>query len=75
MDINFLNIIDDYERLVKTQVKIPLDNSVIIDFTFKKNHLPHLLGLNKLVDIPILLDYSNKKKSPNLIPLYISIAD
>ncbi len=63
MDINFLNIIDDYERLVKTQVKIPLDNSVIIDFTFKKNHLPHLLGLNKLVDIPILLDYSNKKKS------------
>lgn len=63
MSINFLNIIDDYERLVKTEVKIPLDDCMIINFKFQSNHLPHLLGLNKLVDIPILLDYSNKKKS------------
>lgn len=63
MSINFLNIIDDYERLVKTEVKIPLDDFMLIDFIFKPNHLPHLLGLNKLVDIPILLDYKNKKKT------------
>lgn len=62
MNVNFLNIIDDYERLVKTEVKIPLDESIVINFVFRPNHLPHLLGLNKLVDIPILLDYKNKKK-------------
>lgn len=61
MKINFLNIIDDYEKLVKTEVKIPLNESMVINFIFKQNHLPHLLGLNKLVDIPILLDYKNKK--------------
>lgn len=63
MDINFLNIIYDYEKIVKTKVKIPLDNDKVIDFKFERNNLPHLLGLNKLVDIPILLDFSNKKKS------------
>ncbi|MGL4989557.1 MAG: PBECR4 domain-containing protein [Sarcina sp.] len=62
MNINFLNIIDDYERLVKTEVKIPLEEEIIINFIFKPNHLPHLLGLNRLVDIPILLDYKNQKK-------------
>lgn len=73
MNVNFLNIIDDYERLVKTEVKIPLDESIVINFVFRPNHLPHLLGLNKLVDIPILLDYKNKKKTA--IEIYNGIRD
>lgn len=57
--------------MAKTQVKIPLDIGEVIDFEFKTNDLPHLLGLNKLIDIPVLLAYSNKKKSAQEI--YIGI--
>jgi hypothetical protein len=73
MDVNFLNIILDYEKLVNTQVKIHLDNNEIINFKFKINNLPHLLGLNKLVDIPKLLDYHNEKVSAK--DIYIGIKD
>lgn len=52
------NIIADYEKLIKTNIQIPLNNGDIIRFTFKPQDLPHLLGLQHLVDNPILFEYS-----------------
>jgi hypothetical protein len=75
MDVNFLDIISDYEKLVKTQVRIPMNTGDIINFEFKPSHLPHLLGLNKLLDIPVLLDYSNKKRSAYEIYMGIKNGD
>lgn len=57
------HIIDDYEKLVKTDIKIPLSNGDIIHFTFHPQDLPHLLGLQHLVDNPILFEYSEKRLS------------
>jgi hypothetical protein len=57
------NIIQDYEKLIKTNIQIPLSNGDIINFSFHKSDLPHLLGLQHLTDIPILFEYSEKRLS------------
>lgn len=57
------NIIADYEKLIKTNIQIPLSNGDTIKFTFNPQDLPHLLGLQHLVDNPILFEYSEKRLS------------
>lgn len=57
------NIIEDYESLINTTIKIPLDNGDIIKFSFKPQDLPHLLGLQYLVDNPVLFEYSQERLS------------
>lgn len=57
------NIITDYEKIVKTDIQIPLSNGDVIKFMFKPQDLPHLLGLQHLVDIPVLFEYSEKRLS------------
>lgn len=54
---------EDYEKLIKTKIKIPLDNGDIIQFEFRKQDLPHLLGLQHLDDIQILFEYKEKRIS------------
>lgn len=57
------DIIRDYEKLVKTNIQIPLSNGDTIKFTFNPQDLPHLLGLQYLVDNPVLFEYSEKRLS------------
>ena len=57
------DIILDYAKLIKTNIQIPLSNNDIIKFTFQPQDLPHLLGLQHLVDNPILFEYSQKRLS------------
>ncbi|MDD4729923.1 MAG: PBECR4 domain-containing protein [Dysgonamonadaceae bacterium] len=57
------DIIDDYENLIKTRITIPIDNGDIIKFTFQPQSLPHLLGLQYLVDNPVLFEYSQNRLS------------
>lgn len=57
------DIVKDYEILVKLDIQIPLDNGDVIKFTFQPQNLPHLLGLQHLVDIPVLFEYSEKRLS------------
>lgn len=58
-------IIDDYESLIHTKIKILLNNGDVINFTFQKEDLPHLLGLQHLIDIPILSKYNRKQLNAN----------
>ena len=57
------NVIADYEKLIKTNIQIPLSNGDIMKFSFNPQDLPHLLGLQHLVDNPILFEYSEKRLS------------
>lgn len=59
----FRKIIDDYENLIRTKITIPLDNGDTIKFAFHPQDLPHLLGLQHLVDNPILFEYSQERLS------------
>ena len=53
--------IQNYEILINTDIKIPLDNGDLIKFTFRPQDLPHLLGLQYLVDIPVLFEYKERR--------------
>lgn len=44
-------------------IQIPLSNGEIINFSFKPQDLPHLIGLQYLVDIQVLFEYSEKRLS------------
>jgi len=57
------NIIADYEKIIKTNIQIPLSNGDIIKFAFNPQDLPHLIGLQYLVDNPVLFEYSEKRLS------------
>lgn len=57
------DIIADYEKLIKTNIQIPLSNGDTIKFAFNPQDLPHLLGLQYLVDNPILFEYKEKRIS------------
>lgn len=59
MSLNIQSIIDEYCKIINTKYLIPLNNADIIEFTFKGSNLPHLLGLQYFVDIPIFEKYSN----------------
>jgi hypothetical protein len=67
LGINFEKTIKEYCDLINIKYTISLCNNEKIDFTFKGEHLPHLMGLNHLVDIPILEKYSNNEVSANYI--------
>ena len=43
------NIIADYEKLIKTNIQIPLSNNDIIKFSFNPQDLLHLLRLGALI--------------------------
>lgn len=57
------DIIADYEKLIKTNIQIPLSNGDTIKFAFNPQDLSHLLGLQYLVDNPILFEYKEKRIS------------
>lgn len=57
------NIIEDYEKLIKTSIQIPLSNGDCIKFVFNPQDLPHLLGLQHLVDNQYLFEYNEKRLS------------
>lgn len=60
---NIAVTISDYENIIGTSVFVHLSNDDYIQFKFKENQLPHLLGLQHLVDVPILNKYQDKKVS------------
>lgn len=64
---NIQLIIDEYCKIINTKYRIHLNNDDIIDFTFKGENLPHLLGLQHLVDIPIFEKYSDKTVTASYI--------
>lgn len=59
MLINIEAIIEGYFKIINTKYKICLNSGDVISFTLKGENLPHLLGLQNLVDIPIFEKYKN----------------
>ncbi|MGU8479069.1 PBECR4 domain-containing protein [Clostridium perfringens] len=55
------DIIKDYEKLIQSKIKIPIYGGDVIEISFRIENLPHLLGLNKLIDIEIFSKFANKK--------------
>lgn len=50
----------EYKSIVNYRMEYELENDDIIDFNLKQNDFPHLIGLHKLIDIPLIRQFNDK---------------
>lgn len=53
------NKLEDYLRIVNFTMRYELQDNSIIQFKFSKKSFPHMLGLHKLKDIPLIQKFNN----------------
>lgn len=49
----------EYKEITNYRIKYTLSNGDVIDFKLKQTDFPHLIGLHKLVDIPIIGQFND----------------
>lgn len=49
----------EYKEISNYRIKYTLSNGDVIDFKLKQTDFPHLIGLHKLVDIPIIGQFND----------------
>lgn len=50
---------NEYKDISNYRIKYTLENGDVIDFKLKQTDFPHLIGLHKLVDIPIIGQFND----------------
>lgn len=64
------NKLNDYLKIINFKIKYELQSGHLLEFTFTKNSFPHLIGLHKLIDIPLIQRFNRadeKKYSANYV--------
>lgn len=51
---------NEYKSIVNYKVRYEFENGKVMEFVPKQNNFPHLIGLHKLVDIPIIRQFNDK---------------
>lgn len=51
---------NDYMKINNYILKYELENGAIVEFKFKQTDFPHLIGLHKLRDIPVIRQFNDK---------------
>lgn len=54
---------NDYKAISNYRIKYTLRNKDVIDFKLKQTDFPHLIGLHKLIDIPIIGQFNDNSNS------------
>ena len=65
-----LNKFNEFKSIVNYRFVYDLEDGQIIDFKIKQKDFPHLVGLHKLIDIPIIR-YFNDKNNQTVSAKYI----
>lgn len=50
----------EYKSIVNYRMKYLLENDLEIEFKLKQTDFPHLIGLHKLIDIPLIRKFNDK---------------
>ena len=56
---NLLQKYNEYKDITYFRIKYSLANGDVIDFKLKQTDFPHLIGLHKLIDIPIIGQFND----------------
>ncbi len=54
---------NDYKSIANYRIEYVFDNDEGLCFKFKQTDFPHLIGLHKLVDIPIIRQFNDKNNT------------
>lgn len=49
----------DYMRIANYTIRYELDSGMVFAFKFTKQNFPHMIGLHKLIDIPLIGRFNN----------------
>lgn len=55
-----LDKFNEYKSIVNYRMEYIFEDDSVISFKFKQTDFPHLLGLHKLIDIPIIRQFNDK---------------
>lgn len=61
---------NDYKSIVNYRMIYEFENGELLDFKFKQTDFPHLIGLHKLRDIPVIRRF-NDRNNPTISAKYI----
>lgn len=51
----------EYKSIVNYRMEFSIASNEVVSFRLKQTDFPHLIGLHKLVDIPVIRQFNNKK--------------
>lgn len=54
---------EDYFEIVKYSMLYELESGIKLEFTFEKTAFPHLAGIHKLIDIPLIRKYNDPRET------------
>lgn len=57
---DLLDKFNEYRSIVNYRLFYELENGVKLEFKLKQTDFPHLIGLHKLIDIPIIRQFNDK---------------
>ena len=55
-----LDKFNEYKSIVNYRMEYIFEDNTVIGFKLKQTDFPHLLGLHKLIDIPVIRQFNNK---------------
>ncbi len=55
-----LNKFNEYKSIVNYRIEYVFEDNSIVGFKLKQTDFPHLLGLHKLIDIPVIRQFNDK---------------
>ena len=55
-----LDKFNEYKSIVNYSMEYIFENDSVISFKLKLTDFPHLLGLHKLIDIPVIRQFNDK---------------
>lgn len=55
--------LEDYFNIVNYSMQYELASGTLLGFTFEKTAFPHLSGIHKLIDIPLIQKYNNPRET------------
>ena len=65
-----LSKFDEYKSILKYKFVYEFDNGASLEYRLRQTEFPHLLGLHKLTDIPIIQQFRDPSQ-PNISARYV----
>ena len=59
-----LDKLNDYKSIANYRMEYIFEDDSVVSFKLKQTDFPHLLGLHKLIDIPVIRQYKGNKDLP-----------
>ena len=68
-----LNKFNEYKSIVNYRIEYIFEDHSTVSFKWKQTDFPHLIGLHKLIDIPVIRQFNDQKNTDVIIDFNASL--